>query len=324
MSSGDEIASLAREVLSIEGSAIHALIPRVGESFLRAVDILYHCKGKVIITGMGKSGLVGKKIASTLASTGTPAFFLHPAEGSHGDLGMVARGDVVIGVSNSGETEELISILPSLKRFDIKLVGIVGKLPSTLAERCDVVLDVTVEREACPLGYVPTASTTAAQAMGDALAMALLKKRGFTKDDFTLLHPGGSLGKGLPLTIENLMHRGQEIPRVPEEADLKEVIREMSAKRFGITTVADGQGTLKGVITDGDLRRLFERSEEPFKARAKDFMTTDPKLIESNALAAKAGMMLERYAITSLIIVDQDHRPAGIIHLHDLLRAGVL
>jgi arabinose-5-phosphate isomerase len=324
MTGKEEISDLAKEVLSIESGAIDALIPRIGESFLRAVDMLFHCKGKVVVTGMGKSGLVGKKVASTFASTGTPAFFLHPAEGSHGDLGMVTRGDAVIGISNSGETEELISILPSLKRFDIKVIGMVGKMRSTLAEHCDVVLDVSVDREACPLGYVPTASTAAALAMGDALAMALLKKRGFTKDDFTLLHPGGSLGKRFPLTIENIMHQGDEIPCVCEEADFREVIREISAKRFGMTTVVDGKGTLKGVITDGDLRRLFERSEEPYTVRAKDCMTTDPKLIERDALAAKAGMMLEHYSITSLIIVDQDHRPVGIIHLHDLLRAGVL
>jgi arabinose-5-phosphate isomerase len=273
---------------------------------------------------MGKSGLVGKKIASTFASTGTPAFFLHPAEGSHGDLGMVTRGDVVVGISNSGETEELINILPALKRFDIKLIGIVGKTRSSLAERCDVVLDVSVNREACPMGHVPTASTTAALAMGDALAVALLKKRGFTMDDFSLLHPGGSLGKRLPLSIGNLMHTGGEIPCVQEEAELAEIINEISAKRFGMTTVTNARGILKGVITDGDLRRLLERTEEPFSARAKDFMTTDPKLIERDALAAKAGMMMERYAITSLLIVDQDYKVAGIIHLHDLLRAGVL
>ena len=320
----DEIMALAKDVLSIESSAIDALIPRIGKSFLQAVDILYDCKGKVIVTGMGKSGLVAGKIASTLASTGTPAFFLHPAEGSHGDLGMVARGDTVIGISNSGETEELINILPSLKRFDIKLIGMVGKTSSTLAEGCDVVLDVSVEKEACPLGYVPTASTTAALAMGDALAMALLRKRGFTKDDFTFLHPGGSLGKRMPLTVANLMHCDQEIPRVSEEAELKEIIREISAKSFGITTVVDGQGTLKGVITDGDLRRLFERSEEVFSVRAKDFMGTNPKLIEQDALAARAGMMMERYSITSLVIVNQSHQPAGLIHLHDLLHAGVL
>lgn len=319
-----EITDLAKDVLTIESDSILALIPRIGESFLQAVEILYGCKGKVIVTGMGKSGLVGRKIASTLASTGTPAIFLHPAEGSHGDLGMVTRGDVVIGISNSGETEELIDILPSLKRFDIKLIGLVGNIPSTLAERCDVVLDVSVDKEACPLGYIPTASTTAALAMGDALAMALLKKHGFTKDDFTLLHPGGSLGKRFPLTIENLMHVGDEIPRVKEEAELGEVIREMSAKRFGMTTVVDREGVLKGIITDGDLRRLLGRCDKPFSKRARDFMTTDPKLIERDALAAKAGMMMERYAITSLVIADDNHRPAGIIHLHDLLHAGVL
>lgn len=319
-----EITDLAKDVLTIESNSILALIPRIGESFLQAVEILYACKGRVVVTGMGKSGLVGRKIASTLASTGTPAIFLHPAEGSHGDLGMVTRGDVIIGISNSGETEELIDILPSLKRFEIKLIGLVGNIPSTLAEHCDVVLDVSVDREACPLGYVPTASTTAALAMGDALAMALLKKRGFTKDDFTLLHPGGSLGKRFPLTIENLMHVGDEIPRVEEAAELGEIIREMSAKQFGMTTVVDGEGVLKGIITDGDLRRLLGRCDEPFSKRARDFMTTNPKLIERDALAAKAGMMMERYAITSLVIADYNHRPAGIIHLHDLLHAGVL
>lgn len=313
MDNPEEIIALAKDVLSIESSAIEALIDRIGDSFLKAVDILYHCKGKVVITGMGKSGLVGKKLASTLASTGTPAIFLHPAEGSHGDLGIMTRGDAVIGISNSGETEELISILPALKRFDIKLIGIVGELRSTLAEYCDVVLDVTVEKEACPLGFVPTASTAATLAMGDALAMALLKKRGFTSDDFALLHPGGSLGKQRPLTVGNLMHKSQDVPRVLEEADFKAIIEEVSAKSFGLTTVVDKKGTLKGVITDGDLRRLFGRTESPYTVRAKDFMSTGPKVIERDALAAKVGMMMERYSITCLIIVDRDHAVEGII-----------
>ena len=324
MNEYQDITALAKEVLAIESEAIDALIPRIGSSFLKAVDIIYDCKGKVVVAGMGKSGLVGKKIASTLASTGTPAFFLHPAEGSHGDLGVVTRGDAVIGISNSGETEELVNILPALKRFDIKLIGIVGKLGSTLDRHCDVVLDVSVEKEACPLGFVPSASTAATMAMGDALAMALLRKRGFTKDDFALLHPGGVLGKAPPLIIENLMHQGREIPVVFEDAGLKAVMSEINAKSFGMTTVVDVQGIIKGMITDGDLRRLFDRVEDPFTMRARDFMSADPKLIKRDDIAAKAGMMMERYAITSLVIVDETQHVTGIIHLHDLLRSGVL
>ncbi len=315
----------ARRVLTIEAEAILALIPRLGESFVKAVELLSSCRGRVVLTGMGKSGFIAKKIAATLASTGTPALFLHPAEGVHGDLGMVVRGDVVVAISNSGVTPELLDLLPFLKRFGVRLISLVGDPKSTLARQSDIFLDVSVKEEACPMNLAPTASTTAALAMGDALAVALLEKRGFQREDFALLHPGGSLGRRLLLKVEDLMHTGDQIPRVPEDAFMKEVILEMTGKRLGMTTVVDQEGRLRGVITDGDLRRALQKvGDGLLSRRASEFMTRDPKLIGREELAARAVQVMEQYAITSLIIVDREGRPEGVIHLHDLLKAGIV
>jgi len=313
----------AKRTLEIESKAVAALIDRLDERFVKAVELLYNCKGRVVVTGMGKSGLIGKKIVSTLSSTGSPAIFLHPAEGSHGDLGMLTRDDVILAISNSGETEELLNILPIIRRFNIKTIAMVGHVGSKLAKSCDVVLDVSVAEEACVLGITPTASTTAALAMGDALAMALLKKRGFTREDFAVLHPGGALGKKFLLRVEDLMHTGEQIPIVRENALLKDVIYEISSKTLGMTCVVNAEGGLEGIITDGDLRRLMERVEEPFSTVARDFMTVSPKTIDREELAARAVSVMEHYSITSLIIVDSESRPIGVIHIHDLLKAGV-
>lgn len=315
----------AKRVLRIEAEAISSMIERIGEDFLKAVEMLYSCEGRVVVTGMGKSGIIGKKIAATLASTGTPALFLHPAEGVHGDLGMITKGDVLLAISNSGETEELNRILPLIKRLNVRLISMTGGMNSTLAKASDVVLDVGVKEEACPLGLIPTASTTAALAMGDALAVALLEKRGFKEEDFAFFHPGGTLGKRLLLKVEDLMHRGKEIPKVREDTIMKDTILEISSKKLGMTSVVDSKGRLCGIITDGDLRRWLEKGEaDIFKTKAKDVMTKNPKTIEGDALAAKAVSIMEHYSITSLIIVNKERRPEGIIHLHDLLKAGVV
>ena len=264
----------AKKVLRIEAEAITALIDRIDNNLVKALDIIYSCPGRVVVTGMGKSGLIGKKLAATLASTGTPAIFLHPAEGGHGDIGMVSKGDVVIAISNSGETDEIITILPVLKRLDIKLISFTGILNSTIAKISDVVLDVSVKEEACPMGLVPTASTTAALAMGDALAVALLSKRGFSEEDFAFFHPGGNLGRRLLLTAGELMHRGDSIPSVKEEITMKDAIMEISSKRLGITTVINESSQLLGIITDGDLRRGLEKWDEKFfSLKARDVMT---------------------------------------------------
>lgn len=315
----------ARKVLKIEADAITALIDRVDENLINAIDIIYSCNGRVVITGMGKSGLIGKKIAATLASTGTPALFMHPAEGGHGDIGMVAKGDVVIAISNSGETEELIKILPVLGRLDIKLISLTGNIRSTLAKASDVVLDVSIKEEACPMGLVPTASTTAALAMGDALAVTLLSKRGFKEEDFAFFHPGGNLGRRLLLTAGELMHTGATVPIVNIKTLMKEAIMEISSKRLGITTVIDDSYKLRGIITDGDLRRGLEKwGEKVFSLKAEDVMTHNPKTITRDTLAAKAISIMEKQSITALVVVDQESKPEGIVHMHDLLKAGIV
>lgn len=315
----------AKRVLKIEADAVYSLIDRIGEDFLRAVDILSSCEGRVVVTGMGKSGIIGRKIAATLASTGTPALFLHPAEGIHGDLGMITKGDVLIAISNSGETEELNKILPLIKRLDVKLISLTGKMNSTLAIASDVVLDVGVKEEACSLGLIPTASTTAALAMGDALSVALLEKKGFKEENFAFFHPGGTLGKKLFLKVEDLMHRGNDTPKVYEDTIMKDAILEISSKKLGLTCVVDAEGRLYGIITDGDLRRwLAKGGADIFGTKAKEIMTRSPKIIEGDALAAKAVSLMEQYSITSLVIVDKDKKPEGVIHLHDLLKAGVV
>jgi len=318
----------AKRVLRIEADAVAALIDRIDETFEQAVDMVLESKGRVVVTGMGKSGQIGKKIAATLASTGTPALFLHPAEGVHGDLGMVMRGDVVIALSNSGETEELCRMLPSLKRLEIKVIALTGNKESTLARNSDVVLDVSVKEEACPLGLAPTASTTAALAMGDALAVALLDKRGFRPEDFACFHPGGALGKRLLLRVRDLMHSGNDIPTVREETLIKDAIFEISSKKMGVTAVLDAAGRLVGVISDGDLRRWMEKTEKTGEnlllKKASDIMTRNPKVANKDSLAAEAVAIMEKNSITCLIVADAEEKPEGVIHLHDLLKAGVV
>lgn len=319
----DRILKLAERVLRLEAEGILGLAERLDARFLRALELLRDCRGRVVVTGIGKSGIVARKVAATLASTGTPALFLHPAEGVHGDIGMVARGDVVLAISNSGETEELLTLLPAIKRLGVSLIVFTGSPGSTLARSAEVVLDVSVREEACPMGLVPTSSTTAAQAMGDALAVALLELRGVTPEDFAVVHPGGSLGRRF-LKVEELMHVGDAIPVVSEGTPMAEAVLEMTGKRLGATVVVDATGRLTGIITDGDLRRALQRDEQLLRKRAGEVMTRDPKTIGRGELAAKALEVMEHYAITQLVIVDAQGRPAGIIHLHDILRAKIV
>lgn len=323
---GQASASLkeGRRVLQIEARAVQTLIDRLDERFTQAVDLLYNCKGKVVVSGMGKSGLIGQKIAATLASTGTPAFFLHPAEGVHGDLGMLARRDALIAISNSGETKEILQLLPYIERMGVPTVGMTGKMDSTLAKHSDVVLDVSVSEEACPMGLAPTASTTAALAMGDALAVALLQKRGFRSEDFAQFHPGGTLGRRLLIKVRDLMHVGEELPRVQEQATASDAISEISAKKLGMTTVVDRTGALVGVITDGDLRRFVQKGGDVIKASAGTLASRTPRTIEPDDLAARAVEMMERFSITTLVVMEGERRIVGVIHLHDLLKNGIV
>lgn len=318
----EDLLKLAARVLRVEAEGLLGLIPRLDERFLSALDLFQGCRGRVVVMGIGKSGLVGRKIAATLASVGTPAFFLHPAEGVHGDIGMVARGDVALIISNSGETEEILALLPILKRLGIPLVVLTGSPASTLALSADVVLDAGVSEEACPMNLVPTSSTTAALALGDALAVSLLDLRGVTAEDFAVFHPGGSLGRRF-LKVEDLMHAGDAVPVVRAETPMVDVIFEMTGKRLGVTSVVDGNGVLVGVITDGDLRRALQRDREITGRSAGELMTRNPKTIPRDELAVKALETMERYSITQLLIVDARSRPEGIIHLHDILRAKV-
>jgi arabinose-5-phosphate isomerase len=321
-----DILEEAKRVLRVEAQSILDLAERMDENFSRAVELLHHCEGKVVLMGMGKSGLVGRKIASTFASTGTPSFFLHPAEGLNGDFGMLTKEDVVIAISNSGETRELLEVLPLIKRYGNRLVTFTGNLNSTLAKAGDVNLDIRVKEEADPLGLVPTASTTATLALGDALAVALMGKKDFKKEDFAILHPGGTLGKRLLLKVEDLMHMGKAFPMVSEKTLMKDAIFEITSKRLGVTGVCNTEGHLVGVITDGDLRRALEKFSDLLNREASEVMTKNPKWIEKDALAAKAVQRMEEYSITSLFVFKKagDQVPVGIIHLHDLLKAGVV
>ncbi|MEO5631009.1 MAG: KpsF/GutQ family sugar-phosphate isomerase [Nitrospiraceae bacterium] len=321
---GGTSLDVGRRVLDIEARAVQALIQRLDGGFADAVDLLYDCKGKVVVSGMGKSGLIGQKIAATMASTGTPSFFLHPAEGLHGDLGMLARRDVLIAISNSGETQEILQLLPFMERMGIAVVGITGRKGSTLAKNSAVALDVSVAEEACPMGLAPTASTTATLAMGDALAVALLEKRGFKELDFAQFHPGGTLGRRLLVKVRDLMHKGQEVPQVMETVLASVAILEMSAKKLGMTTVVDRAGALLGVITDGDLRRFLQQGGDFSKITAGSLASRRPKLIGPDELAAKAVEMMERYSITTLVVADNVKRIVGVVHLHDLLKHGIV
>ena len=319
-----DLRGLAERVLRLEAEAILGLIPKLDERFDRAVDLVHGCTGRVIVTGMGKSGLIGRKIAATLASTGTPAYFLHPAEGVHGDLGMVARGDVVLALSNSGETDEVLAILPPLKRLGVPIVLLTGSPGSTLARQCEVVLDVSVPEEACPMNLAPTSSTTAALAAGDALAMVLLELRGLRPEDYAALHPRGTLGWRALFRVADLMHTGDAVPRVGDRTPMREVIVEMTRKRLGMTTVVDASGRLVGVVTDGDLRRLHLRDAPIDGLNAGEIATPEPKTIRADDLAAKGLEVMEAWQITSLVIMDDARRPVGIIHLHDILKAKIV
>lgn len=313
----------AKQVLKIESESVAGLIDRIDDTFAQVVRALDQCQGHVVVTGMGKSGLIGQKIAATFSSIGVPSVFLHAAEASHGDVGVLSRGDIVIAVSNSGETEEIVKLLPTLNRIKCSLVAMTGNPASTLAKRSDHLLDISVKEEACSMGLVPTASTTAALAMGDALAMAVLDLRGFREEDFALNHPGGSLGRKLLMTVNDLMHAGDEVPTVLEDANIYDVIQEMSQKRLGTTLVVAPNGDLKGIITDGDLRRLIEKKKDISGTVAGDLMGTSPRCIKMDHLAEKAVQIMEEHSITSLVVSEDGKRIAGILHLQDLLKAGI-
>ena len=313
----------AREVIRLQAETIAALEDRLDARFERAVELLYHCQGRVIVSGMGKSGIIAQKIAATLSSTGTASIFVHPVEAAHGDIGMVMPGDVVMCLSKSGSTEEFYVLIPAFQRLGVPLIVMTGNSHSPLAERADVILDVSVKREACPHDLAPTTSTTAALVMGDALAVALVEKRQFTPEDFALRHPAGALGKKLLLRIDDVMYSGEKIARVPAHARLHEIIVEISSKRFGATCVLDERGTLAGIITDGDLRRLLFGRAKVEELCARDLMTKNPKCVPGGTLAAKVLHLMEEFNILQIIVVDHENRPIGMAHLHDLLKVGV-
>jgi len=321
----DALVRSARAVIATEATAIRALEPRVDAAFVAACSIILACSGRVVVSGMGKSGHIARKIAATLASTGTPAFFVHPGEASHGDLGMITARDVVLALSYSGETEELLTILPPIKRQGIPLIAITGRPNSALAREADVHLDGSIASEACPLGLAPTTSTTVALVLGDALAIALLEARGFTAEDFALSHPAGSLGRRLLLRIKDVMHHGAGVPVVGAEASLMEALLEMGRKGLGMTAIVDAQQRLLGVFTDGDLRRaLDDPGVDPRRARVRDLMTHQPKTIGPGRLAAEAAQLMETHKIQALLVTDADGRLAGALNIHDLLRARVV
>jgi arabinose-5-phosphate isomerase len=323
------ILQRAKQVLNIEATGIVSLIDRLDDRFIQAVELLYNCRGKVVVTGLGKSGLICRKIAATFSSMGTASFFLHAGDANHGDMGMIMEGDVVLAISNSGETEEILTLIPILKRIGVRLIAMTGNHDSTLSRAADVALDAGVTEEACPLGLSPTASTTAALALGDALAVILLEKKGFKEEDYALRHPGGILGRKLLLRVEDLMHRDAEVPLVSEETLMKEAILVITSKRLGITGVTDKRGELIGVVTDGDLRRgLQAHGDRILRKRAAEIMTLKPRSIEKDALASQALARMEENVprpITSLFVVEKpaDRTPIGILHIHDLLKAGI-
>ena len=317
----------AQDVLRMEAEAILELVPRVDANFAAAISLILECTGRTVITGMGKSGIVGRKMAATFASTGTPSFYLHPAEGIHGDLGMVTADDVVIALSNSGETGEILNILPSLRRIGAKIIAMVGNANSTLAKNSDVVLDVGVEKEACPLGLAPTSSTTAALAYGDAIALALLQKRNFTASQFAVFHPGGSLGRKLLLTVGNIMHKGDENPLVSAETTVQEALFVITDKGLGAVSVVDENGRMLGVLTDGDIRRGLSKGVDFLQRSVADLMTKAPKYITADKLAAQALHLMESNQpkpITVLPVVDEDMVVVGLLHMTDLVRQGVV
>lgn len=318
------LIEVAQKVLSIEAESLLEIKDRIGEDFVKSVEIIYKSKGRVVVTGIGKSGLIGRKIAATLASTGTPSFFMHPAEASHGDLGMVTEEDVVIAISNSGETEEIIGLIPYLKYFNVKIIAITGNRQSTLTKQSDAVLDVSVREEACPFGFIPTASTTATLAMGDALAVALMIRKGFNKEDFAFFHPGGSLGRRILTKVKDLMHTGDEIPICNKDTLMIDAVLEISSKRLGAVVVLDQNKRILGIVTDGDVRRGVQKfGKKLFEMKASEIMTLSPKTIQEDDLAATALSKMQKYSITSLIVPDKDGTIKGIIHIHDILKKGI-
>lgn len=319
-----QIIARARQVVAVEASAVHALETRIGSQFVDACRLCLECRGRLVVTGIGKSGHIAGKIAATLASTGSPAFFLHPGEASHGDMGMITADDVVIAVSNSGETSELVFLLPLIRRLAASLITMTGKPDSTLATAATVNLDVSVSEEACPLNLAPTASTTATLAMGDALALALLEARGFTAEDFARSHPGGRLGRRLLVRVEDIMHTGDKIPRVRLETTVRDAMLEVTAKGLGMTAVVDDNDRLAGVFTDGDLRRMLDRRVDVYETPISRCMTPNCKTVSPQVLAAEAVNVIETNKITALLVVDEDQRLVGALNIHDLFRAGVM
>jgi len=318
-----EIIKKAKEIVKKEADELLSLQKRIGGNFVKAVEAIYNCKGKVIVSGIGKSGIIGRKIAATLSSTGTPAYHLHPTEGIHGDVGLVTKNDVVIAISKSGETEELFRLIPTLKRIGAFIIAFTGNSHSTLAKQSDVVLDISVDEEACPYNLVPTSSTAVTLALGDALALCLFHLKNLKPKDFALFHPGGIIGRKLLTKVEDVMLTGSYVPIVPVKASMKETILEMTSKR-GITTVVDSKGKITGVITDGDLRRLLEKRSDIFKMSAGEIMTFNPRTVKKEELAINAVKLMEAYGITSIPVVNTTNRPIGIIHLHDLMRLGIV
>jgi len=312
-----------KEIVRIEAGAVAALESRIDGNFAAAVDLIFNAKGRVVITGMGKSGIIARKIAATMSSTGTPAAFMHPSDAVHGDLGMVTSDDVVIFISKSGDTADLWQLLLSIHKLGVKIIALTGNVNSLLSKQCDIILDASVKEEACPYDLAPTSSTTAALVMGDALAITLLQKRNFTQEDFALFHPGGNLGKRLLLKVEMMMITGASVPVVKETVSLSDAIIEISSKRLGATCVVDNTGLLCGILTDGDLRRLLQRTTDIKNLTARQVMTTNPKTIDKNMLAVQALKVMETFKITQLIVVDDAHHPVGVLHLHDLVEAGL-
>ena len=315
---------LGLAVIETEAQAVFELTQRIDEHFEAACELLLACKGRVVVTGMGKSGHIGKKIAATFSSTGTPAFFMHPGEASHGDLGMITRQDLVLALSNSGHTHEIITLLPLLKRLEVPLIALSGNPESTLAKVADVNINLAIHHEACPLGLAPTTSTTVALVMGDALAIALLQARGFSAEDFARSHPGGSLGKKLLLRINDIWHHQGELPLVSEQATIREALLEVTAKKLGMTCVVNADGQLTGIYTDGDVRRTLTQACDLHTTPLKDVMTRHCHTITQGLLAAEALAIMQKYSITSLVVIDDSNRPLAVVHLHDLLRAGVI
>lgn len=320
----EKICELGRNVIETEAKMISSLTTRIDQNFADACKFLFHCTGRVAVMGMGKSGHIGKKIAATFASTGSPAFFIHPSEAKHGDMGMLTSQDVLLAISNSGESEEIISILPFIKRLGVPMISLTGRPHSTLARAATINIDVSVEKEACPLGLAPTSSTTAALVMGDALAMALLEKKGFTERDFALSHPGGSLGRRLLLSVAELMHQQEDMPRVSHDTVLKDALMEITGKKLGMTTVVNDKNELVGIFTDGDLRRAFDQRVDIETTQIQQLMSKNPKTVSQQTLAAEALMVMESFKITSLVVTNEQQSPVGVLHIHDILRSGIM